>query len=187
MPGLPVTRDDTFINKLGSGYLWGTEVKIDGSALATPDTIHAFGRINKSMFKKTVAQSKDKDEAGIEIVTGATTSTTFDYTMMQRKKTDMDLPEAMEGRYTRFLKELSGKKLGPTADQLQYLIIAAAVIEPTVDLDGSDMYSKHHFTCYPATADITVTATVVGTFGSQAISGTIPAGRYHVVVEMTAA
>lgn len=187
---LSYTRDDSYINKSGSGWVWLQECKSTGQNLDTPDTdFTALGRVSKSIYKKETAVTKESDEGGEEVNASSKVTATMDITIMQRDKKTIDLPEDLSGRYARIIKETSKELLGPSGSQvMQYLVVAVAELTPTTELDGSDMYQKQNWTCKALSgADVTVTLTgLVGTQGVlDTASAIIATGEYHQVVEAT--
>lgn len=187
-PMTTISNNDSYIRKESSGVLWGMEMKSTGSPLDTdPDAYHRFGRVQKSVFELKKTQTKEKDQGNVEIITGNETSCTFSYTIMQRDKAHIVLPTAMDGKYLQFVQELTNRTLN---GKMQYLIIPVALIEPTVTVDGSDMYVKHSFTCsaYAGASALTVTLTgLVGSLGTVGtLTATIAVGDYYGIVEATA-
>lgn len=188
MAALLTTRDKTFMRKQSSALLWGMEVDPDGSPLGAPDTYHGLGYALKTVYNRAATQTKEKDQGGTEHVVGTETAATFEYTVMQRDKLHIDLPKDLDGHYIRFVQELTNSAL---STMKQYLVVCAALIEPTLVVDGTDMYVKHKYTCSPNSSGASITldlSSITDTsFGAgPAAAGSIAVGEYELIVEVAA-
>jgi hypothetical protein len=186
-----LNRDKTYMRKQGSAFLALTEVQQTGAALAVADTIHDMGYAQKTVYDRKTEETKEADQGGTEHVSGDKTTATFDYTIMQRDEKHLKLPlpasnGGFAGKYGRFYVELTNKKLGTGANKGQILVIGCATIEPSLNIDGSDMYVKHKWNPTPVTVAVTVDLSAfTGSLGAGVGSATFAPGDYEQIVEFT--
>lgn len=183
---ITITRNDAFIRKTASGLAWITEVQATGAALGTPDTLHGYGRVQKSVYERKATQTKEKDQGGVEIVVSTEVSATMTLDVMQRDAAHITLPTDMDGKYARIIQELTSSKLN---GKMQYLVIGCATPEPSLKVDGSNMYPNHVWNCKPVSVAVTVDMTDIEDGSIGAVTGDVDlaVGDYEAIYEYTPA
>lgn len=177
-----VVRDVTWMHKSSSGLAAFQEVETTGDDLGTPATVYNFGYIEKSVYDRKPSIITENDQGTKTFKKAGPVEASMTMKIKQRDTPHLNLGKTLEGVPVRIYQELNDQLLD---GKVQVLIVANALIQPGMHIDGTDMYPEPVFDARPVeTADVIVLTTgFIGTYGASVGSVTIPVGDYEKIYE----